>query len=39
MERYFDAPVYVANWGSHCFMLRFPRELIDADAAAAYDNG
>ena len=26
MERYFDAFVYVANWGTHRFMVRLPRE-------------
>src|SRR5438093_12512258 len=25
MERYFDAFLYVANWGTHWLMLRFPR--------------
>ena len=27
MEKYFDAFVYLANWGTHCFMLRLPRRL------------
>ena len=26
MERYFDAFVYVANWGTHRFMVRLPRD-------------
>src|SRR5687768_10277739 len=39
MWRYFDAFVYVANWGTHRFMLRLPRGLIDDKAAAAYDAG
>ena len=25
MDRYFDAFVYVANWGTHKFMFRLPR--------------
>jgi len=25
MEKYFDAHVYVANWGTYTLMLRFPR--------------
>ena len=29
MERYFDAFVYVANWGTREFHLRLPQELLD----------
>lgn len=29
MERYFDAFVYVANWGTHRFMVRLPSEGFD----------
>ena len=36
MEQYFDAFLYVANWGTHLFMLRFPRKLIDLDLARQY---
>lgn len=36
MKRYFDAMVYVANWGTHRFMLRLPADLLDPDEAAAY---
>jgi hypothetical protein len=36
MERYFDAFVYVANWGTHQFMVRLPRDLCDPRAAQAY---
>ena len=36
MERYFDAFVYVANWGTHWFMLRLPRGLLDVEAVSAY---
>ena len=28
MERYFDAFLHVANWGTHWLMLRLPRELL-----------
>lgn len=31
MEQYFDAHVYVANWGTYNPMLRFPRGVIDED--------
>jgi len=37
MQRYFDAFLYVANWGTHQFMLRLPRELIDSATASRYD--
>ena len=36
MEKYFDAFLYLANWGARRFMLRFPKRLFDADAGAAY---
>jgi hypothetical protein len=36
MERYFDAFVYVANWGTHQFMVRLPRNLFDPRVAQAY---
>jgi hypothetical protein len=39
MEDYFDAFVYVANWGTHRVMFRLPRGLLDADAASAYCPG
>ena len=29
MERYFDAMVYVANWGTRRFMLRLPSQLVE----------
>lgn len=29
LEKYFDAFVYVANWGTHQFCLRLPQELAD----------
>ncbi len=36
MERYFDAHVYTANWGTRVFMLRLPRKLFDPKLAAPY---
>jgi len=36
MERYFDAFVYVANWGTHTLMLRIPRGLLDVETARVY---
>jgi hypothetical protein len=36
MKRYFDAHVYLANWG-HCHLsLRVPRDALDVKIAAAY---
>ena len=37
LERYFDAFVYVANWGTNRFMVRLPEELVDLEAARAYE--
>jgi hypothetical protein len=39
MDRYFDAFVYVANWGTHRLMLRIPRGFLDVDAVEAYCDG
>lgn len=36
MEDCFDLFVYVANWGTRCFMMRLPPQLFDADAAKPY---
>ena len=36
MERYFDAFLYLANWGTRQLMFRFPRALLDADVARQY---
>jgi hypothetical protein len=36
MDRYFDAFVYVANWGTHRLMFRIPGHLFDAKTALAY---
>jgi hypothetical protein len=39
MDRYFDAFVYVANWGTHRLMFRIPRRFLDVEAATAYCDG
>ena len=36
MERYYDAHLYLANWGTHRVMFRLPRDLLDPDVAAHY---
>jgi hypothetical protein len=36
MSRYFDAFVYVANWGTHRLMFRVPWRLFDVVQAEAY---
>ena len=36
MQKYFDAFVYYANWGTHWHMLRVPRETMSLKAAKAY---
>lgn len=36
LERYFDAYVYVANWGSHELALRLPRAALSIEIAARY---
>ncbi len=36
MEKYFDAHVYFANWGTFRLMLRFPRESIDEEMLIPY---
>ncbi len=36
MRRYFDAMVYVANWGTHQFMVRLPSDLVDRARFEAY---
>lgn len=36
MERYFDAHLYLANWGTRRIALRLPRNLLDPDTAASY---
>jgi hypothetical protein len=39
MDRYFDAFVYVANWGTRQLMLRLPRGLVDVATAKLYRDG
>jgi hypothetical protein len=36
MSRYFDAFVYVANWGTRRLMFRIPSRLFDLDKAVAH---
>lgn len=36
MERYYDAHLYLANWGTRHVMLRLPRSLLDLDVAEHY---
>ena len=36
MEKYFDAFFYYANWGTHWFMLRLPKKLVDVKACMQY---
>ena len=39
MERYFDAFLYVANWGTHWLMLRFCRSVLDLPSTRRYCRG
>ncbi|MGV9866082.1 hypothetical protein [Rhodococcus koreensis] len=36
MERFYDAHLYLANWGTQRIMLRLPRGLLDIDIARDY---
>lgn len=36
MERYFDAFIYVANWGTNQLMLRLPRRFLAPETAERY---
>jgi hypothetical protein len=36
MAKYFDAFLYVTNWGTRELMLRFPRRVLDPAAAKRY---
>src|SRR5438105_487371 len=36
LKRYFDTHVYVANWGTHRFMLRAPKALLAAEEVKPY---
>lgn len=39
MEGYFDAHLYLANWGTRRLMLRLPRGLLDVATAGEYCSG
>ena len=39
MEKYFDAFLYFANWGTRILMLRVPRRLVDVETASLYCKG
>ena len=36
MQRYYDAHLYLANWGTHRIMLRLPRTLLDPETVGQY---
>jgi len=36
MEKYFDAFLYLANWGTHILKLRLPSRLLDLQTAQQY---
>ncbi|MEC3978736.1 hypothetical protein [Amycolatopsis sp. H20-H5] len=36
IEHYYDAHLYVANWGTHRVMLRLPCDLLDPDVVEDY---
>jgi len=36
MRRYYDAHLYLANWGTHRIMLRLPRALLNPKIAGQY---
>lgn len=36
MQRYYDAHLYLANWGTHRVMLRLPRALLEPETAGLY---
>ncbi|GGM66584.1 hypothetical protein GCM10011608_59860 [Micromonospora sonchi] len=39
MARYFDAHLYLANWGTRQLMLRLPKDVLDSATAAHYCPG
>jgi hypothetical protein len=39
MEKYFDAFLYLANWGTHVLKLRLPSRLLDLKTALLYCSG
>jgi hypothetical protein len=36
MQRYYDAHLYLANWGTHQVMLRLPSDLLSPETAGQY---
>lgn len=36
MEKYFDAHLYLANWGTHRLMLRLPSQLFPLSSATPF---
>ena len=36
LTRYYDAMLYMANWGSRRLMFRFPRSVLNLDGVRAY---
>ena len=36
LRKYFDAFLYVANWGSHWLVFRVPADALDLDTVKAY---
>ena len=39
MEKYFDAFLYLANWGTHVLKLRLPARLLSVETARSYCAG
>lgn len=39
VEKYFDAFLYLANWGTHIFKVRLPSRLLDLKTARLYCSG
>ena len=39
MEKYFDAFLYVANWGTRWMMFKVPQNLVDVDLVKKYCSG
>jgi len=39
MKNYFDAFLYISNWGSRRFMLRIPKRLLDSKTVSQYRAG
>jgi hypothetical protein len=39
MEKYFDAFLYLANWGTHVLKLRLPSSLLELEIARLYCPG